>query len=145
MTNPIWVVKTRLCLKDTDVVPKHMRYKGLIDGLVNLYRYEGLRGCYKGYFPGLLGVSHGALQFMLYEELKNAYCNYYNLQLTTKLVRVGEPCYLWEPITCVRIVQFSKLALWKAFLSFMIGRNPSNLTKLKALCFFLKMSLPQLA
>lgn len=87
LTNPIWVVKTRLCLKDTDMVPEHMRYKGLTDGLINLYRYEGLRGCYKGYFPGLLGVSHGALQFMFYEELKKAYCNYYNLQLTTKLVR----------------------------------------------------------
>ncbi len=86
MTNPIWVVKTRLCLKDTDSVPEHMRYKGLRDGLVNLYRYEGLRGCYKGYFPGLLGVSHGALQFMFYEELKKAYCNYYNILLTTKLV-----------------------------------------------------------
>ncbi len=86
MTNPIWVVKTRLCLKDTDAVPQHMRYKGLTDGLINLYRYEGLRGCYKGYFPGLLGVSHGALQFMFYEELKKAYCNHYNIQLTTKLV-----------------------------------------------------------
>ncbi len=69
-------------------MPEHMRYKGLRDGLVNLYRYEGLRGCYKGYFPGLLGVSHGAMQFMFYEELKKAYCNSYSILLTTKLVSI---------------------------------------------------------
>ena len=28
-TNPIWVVKTRLCLPNVNDVPNHMRYKGL--------------------------------------------------------------------------------------------------------------------
>ena len=55
---------------------------------MNLYRYEGVRGLYKGYIPGLLSVSHGALQFMVYEELKKMYCNYYNIVITTKLVRI---------------------------------------------------------
>ena len=47
LTNPIWVVKTRLCLVSTEAVPLHMQYRGLGEGLVNLYRYEGLRGMYK--------------------------------------------------------------------------------------------------
>ena len=86
LTNPIWVVKTRLCLTNTANVPSYMHYKGLTDGLVNLFRYEGVRGLYKGYLPGLFGTSHGAIQFMVYEELKKAYCNYYHISITTKLV-----------------------------------------------------------
>ncbi len=86
LTNPIWVVKTRLCLTNTTNVPSYMRYKGLIDGLLNLFRYEGVRGLYKGYLPGLFGTSHGAIQFMVYEELKKAYCNYHHISIATKLV-----------------------------------------------------------
>ena len=29
LTNPIWVVKTRLCLVNTADVPSYMRYRGL--------------------------------------------------------------------------------------------------------------------
>ncbi|KAL5493216.1 hypothetical protein EMCRGX_G014363 [Ephydatia muelleri] len=83
--NPVWVVKTRLCLSNTDAVPDHRRYRGLIDGLTNLYKYEGLRGCYKGYLAGLVGTSHGAVQFMAYEEMKKLYCNLYSLPISTKL------------------------------------------------------------
>ena len=42
----------------------------VLDGLVKLWRGEGLRGLYKGFIPALFGVSHGALQFMAYEEMK---------------------------------------------------------------------------
>ena len=94
------MVKTRLCLKDTDTVPEHMRYRGLRDGLPKLYRYEGLRGFYKGYFPGLLGVSHGAMQFMFYEELKKFYCNYYGMVVTTKLVSISRTL---EPRTVTHV------------------------------------------
>jgi solute carrier family 25 folate transporter 32 len=34
----------------------------------------------------MLGVSHGALQFMTYEEMKNAYNEYRKLPIDTKLV-----------------------------------------------------------
>ncbi|CAG8689024.1 3480_t:CDS:2 [Funneliformis mosseae] len=56
-TNPFWVVKTRMCTTNrTDPGA----YKGLF----------GISGLYKGLIPALFGVSHGALQFMAYEELK---------------------------------------------------------------------------
>lgn len=85
ITNPIWVVKTRLCLqydgidKKLDTGRSGRRYRGMLDALYKIYRYEGLRGLYKGLVPGLFGVSHGALQFMAYEELKKSYNSYMNL------------------------------------------------------------------
>lgn len=72
MTNPIWVVKTRLCLQCSERPSAHS-YAGMVDGLKKIYRTEGVRGLYSGFVPGMLGVSHGALQFMTYEEMKNRY------------------------------------------------------------------------
>ena len=48
MTNPIWVVKTRLCLQyDNNIDFKSdKRYKGMVDGLLKIYRTEGFRGLY---------------------------------------------------------------------------------------------------
>ncbi|CAO1315416.1 unnamed protein product [Diamesa hyperborea] len=87
MTNPIWVVKTRLCLQYDNVKDTNCdkRYRGMIDGLMKIYKTEGVRGLYSGFVPGMLGVSHGALQFMTYEEMKNAYNEYRKLPIDTKL------------------------------------------------------------
>ncbi|XP_031332085.1 mitochondrial folate transporter/carrier-like [Photinus pyralis] len=87
ITNPLWVVKTRLCLQyDTAPVnSKNVVYSGMIDALKQIYRQEGIRGYYKGLGPGIFGVSHGAVQFMTYEEMKNKYNQYYNLPITNKL------------------------------------------------------------
>lgn len=45
-------------------------YRGLVDCLVKIGRQEGIRGLYKGLVPSLFLVSHGAIQFAVYEELK---------------------------------------------------------------------------
>ena len=77
-TNPIWVVKTRMLSTDSSTTGS---YRGLTrtdlhlftlttDGLKEIYRTEGIRGFYSGLTPSLIGVSHGATQFMFYEELK---------------------------------------------------------------------------
>uniref|UniRef100_A0AAY4CKY3 Solute carrier family 25 member 32 n=1 Tax=Denticeps clupeoides TaxID=299321 RepID=A0AAY4CKY3_9TELE len=74
-TNPIWVTKTRMVLQyNTD--PSRRQYKGMLDALVKIYRHEGIPGLYRGFVPGLFGTSHGALQFMAYEELKRDYNKY---------------------------------------------------------------------
>ncbi|KAK7886489.1 hypothetical protein WMY93_026110 [Mugilogobius chulae] len=84
ITNPIWVTKTRLVLQyDAGLSGKH--YKGMVDALVKIYRQEGLAGLYKGYIPGLFGTSHGALQFMAYEELKRDYNKYKKAPSDAKL------------------------------------------------------------
>ena len=74
LTNPIWVVKTRAFLDEANLAasqqrPLHSR-PSLIRSLAALWREEGVAGLYRGFLPGLLGVSHGAVQFMAYEELK---------------------------------------------------------------------------
>ncbi|XP_036395383.1 mitochondrial folate transporter/carrier-like [Megalops cyprinoides] len=75
ITNPIWVTKTRLVLQyNTD--PSKKQYRGMLDALVKIYRHEGIPGLYRGFVPGLFGTSHGALQFMAYEELKRDYNKY---------------------------------------------------------------------
>lgn len=67
LTNPIWVIKTRM-LSTARNTPG--AYKSITHGTLQLYRSEGLRGFYRGLIPSLFGVSHGAIQFMAYEQLK---------------------------------------------------------------------------
>ncbi|XP_052763903.1 mitochondrial folate transporter/carrier-like isoform X2 [Mya arenaria] len=73
LTNPIWVTKTRMCLQYEAGAASSTQYKGMLDALVKLWKYEGIRGYYKGFVPGILGIAHGAIQFTLYEEMKNRY------------------------------------------------------------------------
>lgn len=107
LTNPIWVVKTRLCLQYGVPDGKSVEYRGMVQALAHIYKEEGIRGLYKasclvlscwqlkynflfnylqGFVPGMLGVSHGAIQFMTYEEMKNCYNEYRKLPIDTKLV-----------------------------------------------------------
>lgn len=67
-TNPIWVIKTRM-LSTARSTPG--AYRSISHGTLDLYRSEGVRGFYRGLLPSLFGVSHGAIQFMAYEQLKN--------------------------------------------------------------------------
>jgi solute carrier family 25 folate transporter 32 len=67
MANPLWVVKTRMCTTTRNTPGA---YQGLLSGLKRLYLEEGIKGLYRGIVPALIGVSHGAIQFMAYEEMK---------------------------------------------------------------------------
>ncbi|KAM0719055.1 hypothetical protein Q7P37_004960 [Cladosporium fusiforme] len=67
-TNPIWVIKTRM-LSTARNSPG--AYRSITHGTLDLYRSEGLKGFYRGLLPSLFGVSHGAIQFMVYERLKD--------------------------------------------------------------------------
>ena len=40
----------------------------------------------QGYIPGIFGVSHGALQFMAYEELKKGNSQFFGTSVNQKLV-----------------------------------------------------------
>jgi len=83
LTNPIWVSKTRMCLQYGS--PANVQLMGMWETLGNVYKFEGMRGLYKGYLPGIFGISHGAVQFMVYEELKTLYNKHKNQPLDTRL------------------------------------------------------------
>lgn len=70
ITNPIWVIKTRMLSTGKNTPGA---YRSISHGTAELYRTEGLRGFYRGLLPSLFGVSHGAIQFMAYEQLKNTW------------------------------------------------------------------------
>ena len=72
-TNPFWLMKTRIC---TQRASDKGAYKGLLDGLRQVINKEGFLALYRGIVPALIGVSHGALQFMAYEELKHLRSQY---------------------------------------------------------------------
>ncbi|XP_078429803.1 folate transporter 1 isoform X2 [Wolffia australiana] len=67
-TNPIWLVKTRLQIQTPLLQTRP--YTGFYDALRTILKDEGFRAFYKGLGPSLMLVSHGAIQFTVYEELR---------------------------------------------------------------------------
>eukprot|EP00041_Stephanoeca_diplocostata_P040480 m.1639634 g.1639634 ORF g.1639634 m.1639634 type:complete len:311 (-) comp36943_c0_seq1:639-1571(-) len=71
-TNPIWVVKTRMCLQvNTAHGGTSGNYRGLIHGIRSIVAQDGVLGLYRGLLPGTLSSVHGSVQFVVYEELKS--------------------------------------------------------------------------
>jgi solute carrier family 25 (mitochondrial folate transporter), member 32 len=66
LTNPIWVVKTRML---STAATDEGAYPGLYQGVRSILQKEGVRGCFHGLSPTLIGVSHGSLYFLAYEKL----------------------------------------------------------------------------
>lgn len=74
-TNPIWVIKTRLMAQSTQKTDfNHSRppwhYRNTFDAARKMYGAEGLLSFYSGLAPALLGLTHVAIQFPLYELFK---------------------------------------------------------------------------
>lgn len=61
-------------------------FRSFADAFVKIFKHEGFRGFYKGFLPGILNVSHAALQFTIYEEMKDAYNIYLNAPINSPLV-----------------------------------------------------------
>jgi len=61
LTNPIWMVRTRMQLYGTSCW----------SSVANLWKNEGIKGFYKGVSASYWGCTEGALQFVIYEQLKS--------------------------------------------------------------------------
>ncbi|OAA40339.1 Mitochondrial carrier domain protein [Metarhizium rileyi] len=70
LTNPVWVLKTRMLSSDKRSVGA---YPSMLAGARTILRTEGVAGFYRGLAVSLLGVSHGAVQFAVYEPAKRVY------------------------------------------------------------------------
>jgi solute carrier family 25 folate transporter 32 len=75
LTNPIWLIKTRLQLQVSGSASAGAgaaaSYTGMLHCARCIVAEEGAAGLFRGLLPGLMLVSHGAVQFMAYEELKS--------------------------------------------------------------------------
>lgn len=77
VTNPIWVIKTRLMSQvsvtasDGHRTPWH--YNNTLDAARKMYHAEGMAAFYSGLAPALLGLTHVAIQFPLYEYFKQQF------------------------------------------------------------------------
>lgn len=76
-TNPIWVIKTRLMSQVSARASEEHRppwhYKNTFDAFRKMYVNEGWRAFYSGLTPALLGLTHVAIQFPLYEYFKTQF------------------------------------------------------------------------
>ena len=82
-TNPIWVLKTRFLSTDATAAGS---YQNLWSGIKEISQKEGYRGFYRGLGVSLVGVSHGGVQFSVYEPLKQFWVRYYPRIVTGGLV-----------------------------------------------------------
>lgn len=71
-TTPLWVVNTRLKMRGVGHVQErnNNEYNTLYDGLVHIWKYEGIRKLWSGTLPSLMLVINPAIQFMTYETIK---------------------------------------------------------------------------
>ncbi|XP_015177682.1 PREDICTED: peroxisomal membrane protein PMP34 [Polistes dominula] len=71
-TTPLWVVNTRLKMKGINSVNEKNNndYNTLYDGLLHIWKFEGLEKLWAGTLPSLLLVANPAIQFMTYESIK---------------------------------------------------------------------------
>lgn len=72
-TNPIWVLKTRMVSSDKG---SNGAYENIWQGAKHIFQEEGVRGFYRGAGVSLLGNSHGAVQFGVYEPIKKLWRRY---------------------------------------------------------------------
>lgn len=65
-TNPIWVVKTRMCRE----VQARSTFMQVIK---SVYRIDGIPGLYRGILPGIFGILQSSVQMSFYESIKRRY------------------------------------------------------------------------
>jgi solute carrier family 25 folate transporter 32 len=77
VTNPIWVIKTRLMSQinrnSTNGIQPPWHYRSTLDAAKKMYMNEGIISFYSGLTPALLGLTHVAVQFPAYEYLRRKF------------------------------------------------------------------------
>lgn len=69
VTNPIWVVKTRMQLM-ADKSVGQLVYSGYGNCIKSIFKDEGIGGFYRGLSASYWGCTEGCIQFVFYEKIK---------------------------------------------------------------------------
>jgi len=83
LTNPIWMIRTRMQLH-VDTSAGQRAYSGYADAISTIFREEGIAGFYKGIFASYWGCAEGSIQFILYEQFKTRLLRRRNRQRAAK-------------------------------------------------------------
>lgn len=67
ITNPVWVVKTRMLTTNRSAYPT------TLSTFTKIYQKEGFKSFYSGFWISLVAVGQGGLQFVIYDGMKNQY------------------------------------------------------------------------
>lgn len=68
---PFDVIATRLFNQGVDVNGKGLLYRNFVDGFVKTFRYEGVRGLYKGFVPMYWRIGpHTILNLTFWDQFK---------------------------------------------------------------------------
>jgi solute carrier family 25 folate transporter 32 len=102
LTNPIWLVKTRmqLQLKRASLQQQNANirpYMGVRDALQTIVREEGFFALYKGSGAALLLTSHGGVQFVVYEYLRRHFHYQRASRSSSNSSTTGS---VWERLEC---------------------------------------------
>eukprot|EP00339_Tiarina_fusa_P029830 CAMPEP_0117020698 /NCGR_PEP_ID=MMETSP0472-20121206/15707_1 /TAXON_ID=693140 ORGANISM="Tiarina fusus, Strain LIS" /NCGR_SAMPLE_ID=MMETSP0472 /ASSEMBLY_ACC=CAM_ASM_000603 /LENGTH=315 /DNA_ID=CAMNT_0004725985 /DNA_START=273 /DNA_END=1220 /DNA_ORIENTATION=+ len=79
LTNPIWMVRTRMQLL-IDHNAGQRQYTGYRDAITTIFKEEGIQGFYKGITASYWGCAEGALQFIIYEQIKTRLLKKQNIE-----------------------------------------------------------------
>lgn len=82
VSNPFWVVRTRMMAEIYHGDPTAEKHT--FPAIAQLFRREGMRGMFKGLSASFLGVIHVAVQFPIYESMKESAAQRHPTQQLTK-------------------------------------------------------------
>ena len=98
LTNPIWMVRTRMQLM-VDSSAGQKVYNGYRDAVMTIFREEGIGGFYKGITASYWGCFEGATQFIIYEQFKTRLLDRQNKERRAKGLRpsneLPKSTYFW--------------------------------------------------
>lgn len=99
LTNPIWVLKTRLL--STSSRASHS-YKSGLDGIRQIYRNEGIATFWRGTIPSFFSVFQASFQFTFYDHAKS----YFTENLPTNSLST------WQYIYASVILKTLSMSIW---------------------------------
>lgn len=91
LTNPIWLIKSRVQLQVGAAAGNPLVYRGYRDAMVRIFREEGVAGYFKGLTASYWGVTEGALHFVVYERIKARLVAENRRKAQADFLRTGDP------------------------------------------------------